>query len=476
MRVRTTLVLAAILAGLLAYVFYVEEPRRAEEGRRKTLLTVTTDEVTGVTLTYADREIVLKKSEGTWRLVAPIDAPADSVTVSTVLTAVAQAEITKDLGDVGGNLAPYGLDQPFVRVTLTTATGSLPGLLVGKQTPVGTAAYAKLADAPNVVLTGGALRTQLDRQVKDLRDKTVLTFADAEVRRVELRGSGPEIVLAQQDGNWRLEQPVAMPADGTTVRGFLSSLRSLRAVDFPAETDARALGLDPPRLRITLRLGEEGAEKTLLVGASDAEKRQLYVQRAGQPTVYAVSDWVFRDLDKSVNDFRDKTILAFTPGDVTALTVAGPDGTARLTRGEGGVWRLEGSDQPVSTSAVTEYLENVLEVKGYTILADAPTDLAPYGLAPPQLTVTVNGADGAALGTLLIGSRQAESGEPEHTAMAGGGTTVFTVRDYLVKRLFKKPDAFLERPTPTPGGSPAPGDHDDEDADAGFELDDLGEE
>jgi len=108
MRFRTTLILAAVFAGLLAYVFLVDEPQRIEEGKKKTLVSVPADDVTGVTLTFPDREIVLKKVDGVWRLVQPVDAPADTVAVTNLVNAAVQAEATKDLGDAGGNLASTG--------------------------------------------------------------------------------------------------------------------------------------------------------------------------------------------------------------------------------------------------------------------------------------------------------------------------------------------------------------------------------
>ena len=452
MRFRTTLILAAVFAGLLAYVFLVEEPKREQEAKKKTLLAAQADDVTGVTLTFADREIVLKNVDGTWRVVGPVDAPADAVTVTNLINAAVQAEATKDLGDAGGNLAQYGLDKPFVAITLTTKDKTLPTVLVGKTTPVGAAVYAKLADAPNVVLTGGALRAGMDKQAKDLRDKTIVAFGDPELRKIELRGDGKDIVLAQQDNAWRIEQPFTSAADPAAVRNFLSSLRSLRATDFPADqpTGLAAYGLDKPRLQITLTLGDQGNTQTLLIGAGN-DKKEMYVQRAGQPTVYTVSDFSYRDLDKSVNDFRDKTVLAFEPAKVVGLSIASADGTFALMRGEANTWRLDGSDAKIAASAVTQYLDELRELKGWLIAADLPADLKTLGLEPPSLTVTLTGEGSQEIGTVLIGKRPSGEGQSEYTAMAGGGSTVFVARDYLVKRLEKKADAFVEKPTPVPG-------------------------
>ena len=93
MRFRTTILLILVLAGLGAYVYFVEYPKAEEEAKKKTLFEFKADDATQVTLDYGDRKIVLKKTGDDWRLTKPIDAPADATTVKNLISAIADCEV-----------------------------------------------------------------------------------------------------------------------------------------------------------------------------------------------------------------------------------------------------------------------------------------------------------------------------------------------------------------------------------------------
>jgi hypothetical protein len=456
MRFRTTIILILLLLGLGAYVYWVELPKAEQEAKKKTLFEFTPADTTEVDLAYADREIVLKKSGDEWRLAKPIDAPADQTTAKNLVNAIAECEVKKTLDETATDLPQYGLDQPFVKVTVKLKDKELPTILVGKNAPVGFSTYLKKADDPKIILTSSSFRSGMDKKVKDLRDKTIVAFEDKDVHKVQLHGEAKDIALVQKDDNWSIEQPAAYAADATAMRSFLSTLRSMRAVDFPADqpTDLSTYGLDNPRLTVTLYLGKENAEKRLLLG-KETDKKEVYVQASGQPTVYTVSDWVFRDLNKSLADFRDKTVFAFDRDKITAVDVARKEGGQfKLVRGDDKQWRVEGvgGGKPAETT-ISQFIGDLHDLKGYEIAADNPTDLAQFGLDQPLLKATVVGEGDKPVGTVLAGSRQTADGKKEYTAMIAGGPTVFLVRDYLFTRLDKHPQDFVEKPTPTIGAA-----------------------
>ena len=71
----------------------------------------------------------------------------------------------------------------------------LPAVRVGKTSPVGYSTYIQRADEPKVHLTTSAFQSGMDKQVKDLRNKTIIDFDDAEVRRVTLTKAGEPLVM-----------------------------------------------------------------------------------------------------------------------------------------------------------------------------------------------------------------------------------------------------------------------------------------
>jgi len=479
MRFRTTLLLILVLAGLGTYVYFVEYPKAEEEAKKKTLFELKADDVTQVTLDYGDHKIVLKKSGADWRITEPLDVPAEAATAKNLVSAIADCELKRDLKEPSSDLSQYGLDKPFVTVTVKVGDKDLPAFMVGKNTPVGFSTYVQRADDKKIQLTSSAFRSGMDKKVKDLRDKSIVDFVDGDVQRLELSGEGKQLVLVQKDDKWSIEQPAAYAADGSTVRSFLSTLRSMRATDFPDDqpADLAPYGLDKPQLKITLYLGKDNAEKSLLIGKEN-DKKELFVQRGGQPTVYTVSDWVLRDLNKNPGDFRDKTVLAFDRDKVTAVELKRKDGShAKLVRGANNQWQVDGAEGKPAEAVITQYLTDLHDLKGYEIAADQPVDLAQFALDQPFLTVSVFGEGKEPVGTALLGERD-KDGKKEYTATLQGGPTVFLVRDYSVTRLDKQSKDFMEKPpapTTAPGAAPVPAassddEHEDEGNGGGEEV------
>jgi len=459
MRFRSTLVLLLLVAGLGAYVYWVEYPKAEQAAKKKTLFELKADDITAVKLTFADREIALKRSGEEWRLTAPIDAAADATTAKNLASAIADCEVKKELAETSPDLAQYGLDKPFVTVTVQLKDKALPTVLVGKNTPVGFSTYVQKADDKKIVLTNAAFRSGLDKQVKDLRDKTIVSFTDDEVQKLDITGEGKDIALVRKDGTWTLDRPGAYPADAPTVRSYLSTLRSMRAVDFPDDhpTDLSLYGLDTPRLRLHLLLGKNNADKEILIGSKETDKKELYVQTSGVPTVYTVSDFVLRDLNKTAADFRDKTLLAFDRDKIGALELQRKDGgQLKLVRGDDKQWRPDGIEGKPAATVISQYIGDVHDLKGYEIVTDEPGDLAQYGLDQPLLTLTVIGEDQKPIGMVRIAERPSAEGKKEYAAMTEGGHTVFLIHDYVVTRLNKQAQDFVEKPTPTPGSSTTP--------------------
>jgi hypothetical protein len=453
MRLRNTLILALLLLGLGAYLYFVEREQIAEESKKDKLVEVDVDSIEAVTLTYPDRELALEKRDGAWHVTKPVATRADDVSVKNLLRAIADAEVTKTIDDPPADLAPFGLAPPAATVVVTAKGQALAPIKVGKTTAVSNSTYVQRADEPKILLTGAALHTTVDKQPKDLRDKKIVEFKDEDITHIALRGPQGSVALAKQDGGWNIVQPAAYKADPNAVRALLSTVRNLRATDFandaPSRDDLAAYGLADPERELVLRAGDRGPAVTLLLGQERDDG--LYVKSGEKPTVFVVGKWVAADLSKDVNALRDKTVLSFDPAAVTAIEVARGDGEQfTLTRGET-AWTLAGVEGAANADAVEVFVDALSRLNGNEILAESATDLAQFGLERPAITVTVTGKEGAALGTVRVGMRAPNPPATEYTAKRDDDPTIFQLRDFQYDQIDKrKPDFAPAAPVATP--------------------------
>jgi len=445
---RRILVLLVLVAGLGTYLWVYEVPKAHEEGKKAKLLGVDKDAITGIDLVFPDREIELKKGDQGWRLVKPVDAPADDAVVKGVVNTLADAEVQRTLDEAPQDPAAFGLDKPSPLVKLSVKSGAEPPpIAIGKNTAIGGKSYVRKDDEPKVYLTTSSLQYGLNKQAKDLRDKQLVTFQDDDVQRVDITSGGQTTTLARKGKDTWVVEPGDQPADPTEVRSYLSTLRSTRATDFPddAPADLGKYGLGQPRLTVTVATGKDGAEtQTLLLGGEGTQGTQklVYAERANQPTVYGVGDWTPRSLGKQANDFRDKTVLAFEQSRVGRIVIERKDGGAGATLARAGdnAWTVEGGEgkKPKET-AISRFVDDLHDLRGASIAAEPAADLAPYGLDAPDLRITLTDKDGQAIGAILGAKR-----DTKYYVMKAGGQTVYEARDYMYTRLDKRPGDFVE--------------------------------
>ena len=224
MNLRRILVLLVAVAALGTYLFVWELPQAEREAKKDKLFGVSQDAVTGISLTYPDREIELTKSDQGWRLVKPVDAAADETAVKTLITTLAGAEVQKTLDQMPTDLGPFGLDKPTVTVRLSVKDGTPPpAVSVGKNTAIGGKTYVRKGDEPKLYLTTTALSFGLNKQAKDLRNKDLLVFQDDDVKQVEIKaGDGATVTLTRKDKDAWTVGPGDHPADPD--RGALLSV------------------------------------------------------------------------------------------------------------------------------------------------------------------------------------------------------------------------------------------------------------
>jgi hypothetical protein len=244
----------------------------------------------------------LLEHEGSgWKLISPKQSPADTSTVSSMLSAFKNERATAFLNDSPAERKRVQLTAAAAKVTFTDNSGEKVAIRLSKAKIDGTEkAYALRETGKEAVLAEVpvAAVTALDKSVVDLRDKSVLSFNRDQVARITFSpgGNAPEIIAekviadAGSPEEWQLIAPEKAPAKKWKLTSLLWSLTSLKASGFAEENpkdwskygisaNSKSLALADREGKVVARLqiGREvkGKSNALYVKGSRPEAMEL---------------------------------------------------------------------------------------------------------------------------------------------------------------------------------------------------------
>src|ERR1041384_8056716 len=193
---------------------------------------------------------------------------------------------------------------------------------------------------------GIALWTNKDETQKtEAKEKSekLFDFDKAHAKEIRIEKDGKVSVALVKDTNWKLTQPVQAEADDSAVDSLLNTLTGLKQKkDLGDEKDAKAYGLDAPKLAVTVKL-DDGKEQGIRAGLDNSFDNTLYVQRAGDPTIRIVDGYVKGNLDRGPFELRNKQVAHLDQNaEVKSVEVTGVKSPYTLTK-DGTSWKLNGS-------------------------------------------------------------------------------------------------------------------------------------
>jgi hypothetical protein len=432
---RSFLLMLVVAAGLGAYIYFVEMKRdpagEVVTNSHDKVFTIAPGTIEDVAITSAPAETArLVRKDTTWSLVAPEPAEADTIAVSTVISALEALERVKVIDENPTALAQFGLEPPRIRIVFKVAgEPAAKTLLVGNKTPTGGDLYAKLDGAPAVFLIGGFLDDTLNKKPFDLREKSVLKFAQDGVDAITVTQGTTPVSLAKTGDGWRLTAPLATKADGAAVDALVSRLFQAKMTDLSAQDGTARLkefGLDKPKVVVTVGAGSSKAE--LAVG-SNKDETNVYARDLSRPMVFTVEKTLMDELVKKADDYRLKDVFAFRSFTAHGLDISAGGQTHTFAKKKGaGENATETWSQtaPAATSVddtkFNDLLMTISNLRAESFVAKALT-------GGEAITVTARFGDTAAPQTETVTLRKV--GTVVHAIRAGEpGAAVVSTADF----------------------------------------------
>jgi len=446
MRSRNLIILALIVAAIAAYIFLYERNQltteELQERADKIFPDLALDELQTIEIRNTHGKFRIERSGEDWRLLEPIEFPADSPSVSSLVNSLTNLEVERSLTTDEVDLGSYGLDAPEMSVKLVNKDGGRFALEVGEKTALGSNRAVRRDTENTILFCAGWFTNDLDRELEAWRSKDVVeVFADG-LASLQLVAGADRIHAVREGEGWRLLEPQDDIADRDHIRNLVSDLNGLRVEEFlDAAVDPAELALDPPQYQPTM-VRTEGADPVRLDFGASREQNgatQVACRRDGRDSFW-VSDGAAIRLSKAPVLWRSKKIYAFDSWDAESIVLTAGDQQITIERDEG-LWKLPDGGEPDYT-AIQERLSKLaaLEAVEFDLVSPGTEEMGrvELGFEPDE-----------------------EGGEPDiirysfHRPLTEGGqamvvvsnrSTVMSVESTAVEEILSDLDALVNNP------------------------------
>jgi len=258
-----------------------------------------------------------------WRFETPIQTEGDTAKIESLINGLNALKVQEFIASDDGNLAQYGLQTPFMRVTLE-GENKRQTILIGNQLESATGDalyYAKMSENPTIFTIPSLLFNILDNAQVSLRARRFVNFDPDSVSSIEISQGDTALSLQRLEvGEWQIfrreednGRMTAHPADGKIIHGMMDKLLQLRALSFvtdaPSAADLENFGLTDPQRVIQVRTPDTSVK--LIVGdlaPGSSNSIQAYAKLESEPYIYTINQAFLEHFPAFPLHYRNRTV------------------------------------------------------------------------------------------------------------------------------------------------------------------------
>ncbi len=412
MRFKATLILFGIFILLFAAVYFFEFRNRGEENGQEKLISIASEDIKKIIFKKDAQTIQLQREEEEWLITAPIEAKADKYEVDRLADDFSNLRIERIVEETPSDLEKYGI--PEMEIELFTKEQDIPiKILIGMENPLDNTFFAKKTDETKVVLIPSSLKSLLEKNVFDFRQKDIFKFDSDQAKSMKLRAKDVQWEVEKENDDWFLRKPVNALAQNSKINDILYALSNLKAKEFKSEEkneeEIQNFGLDKPDYEVTIDFPVENRQVTYYI---HKKNDNVHATSSISEKICQVEDSILSDLEKQPDDLRDKEIADFYTWEVKKFQIKRGELSLMILKDDEEDWKFEEpAIQEVDQEKIQSFLRKIesLESEGFV---DPPLNLADYGLDTPQAEVKIwTGAEDETPSELkiLVGKEEKES-------------------------------------------------------------------
>ena len=438
MKFKTTLIVFAVFAALLAFVLLFEEFKGGgKESDEDKLVFLSSDDVQKIMLKRNGEIITFQKTingdEG-WVITEPIEAMADKSEVDRMANNFSDLRIEREVEEEPGDVEKYEIPKKEISLWMKDREKPVK-ILVGAENPLDNTFFAKREDETRVVLIPGHLKDTMEKSLFEFRQKDIFRFETDDVKSMTLRAKDIRWEAEKKEEEWFFEKPVKALAVESKISGIIDSLSGLIAKEFVSEEkqkeDQEKFGLDQPDYEISLSLPVKSQELTFSLHKKD---EKLYATTSLSSKIIETEDTILSDLEEEVLELREKEVANFYSWEVNRLHLKMGELDWELSKDEENNWHFESPVQEEAANNKIQTFIRQIESLEATGFIDPPLDLRDYGLDRPQ-------------GIIKIWVKSDEEEAEESTVLIGAedmDAKTIVVKNARLDYLFRLDSSFLE--------------------------------
>ncbi|MGB7586304.1 MAG: DUF4340 domain-containing protein, partial [Terriglobales bacterium] len=394
----TAIVVLAALTGALYWSNHQKPAETASADAPPKILSLTQDDISKIDLKKKDGdEVVLTKDgSGKWQITQPKPLGVEQSAVSPMLASLSALTAERVVEDKASNLAQYGLSDPALTATITGKNNKTQELLLGDNTPAGSAVYAKLENDPRVFTIASYNKGDIDKGVNDLRDKRLLTADSDKISKVELVANKQDIEFGRNKDTWQIVKPKPLRADDGQVEQLVRTLTDARMDLSGPEQDEKKLASEFAAATpvATAKVTAESGTQELQIRKN---KDNYYAKSSVVEGVYKVSSSLGTGLDKGLEDFRNKKLFDFGFSDPNKIEIHDGGKSYFLTKGGEDWWN--GSGKKLDIGSALSLVDKIRELSA--------SKFVDSGFTTPAIELTVISNDGKRMEKVQIAKKDA---------------------------------------------------------------------
>jgi hypothetical protein len=391
MKMRQLLVATIVLAALAATLYWSNHRKPANDtviaspsASNAKVIALTQDDISKLEVKKKDGDDVVLNRTGAsnWKITSPKPLVADQESVSSILYNLSPMDGATLIDEKAADLKQFGLAEPEAQVSATGKDGKTQTILVGDETPTSDSAYVMVSGESKVYSVPKNTKANLDKGLKDLRDKRLMPVDFDKLTGVEINGAKLHLTFGSDDGKWTVRSPANLRGDTSKMETIIEKLRT-STMD-PGTSDAD--------MKKAASLFASGAPIATLKATDASGSQELQVRKAGDgyyakttamDGVYKVPKELGEAVNKDAEDFREKRVFDFAEQDPDKVEMHDGSKGYFLTR-NGEDWWSDG--KKMDPLSVQEFLRSIR-----TLTA---TKFASTGFSGLAVSLVVTSKDG----------------------------------------------------------------------------------